>query len=70
MREISIVRQNLVDDEYYRPYCGSQKKCSWPRTVRTWTGFKCLECGWESLMPIEFMDRYNKKWPYTPQRIL
>lgn len=44
---MSIIRDNLMTQKGYSPYCGSiGKRCSMPRTTFTGTQFKCNECGW------------------------
>jgi len=69
MKEASIVRQNLMDDIGYRPYCGNDvqrntfRGCSNPRTI--WdpvlSQFRCLGCGWTSDFDKDFIDRYKAK---------
>jgi len=70
MKEESIVRENMMEDKYYAPYCGSvfpshpnYKTCSSPRT--RWneehSQVKCPECGWVSEFPEDFIDRYKAK---------
>lgn len=64
MTESSIVRQNLMDDVNYRPYCGAfDKRCTLPRTqYRTIDSqFICSECGWVSSFPEDFIKRYKEK---------
>ena len=68
MKEESIVRENLMTEKDYRPYCGNPNSrnkwsgCCNPRT--TWNGnqFECPNCGWLSQFPSEFIDRYKAKW--------
>lgn len=68
MTEETIVRENLMTQEGYSPYCGndiSQYKiggCNNPRTKFTGFQFKCPKCGWISQFPIEFITRYKSKW--------
>ena len=70
MKEETIVRQNMMDNINYRPYCGSvfplhpnYKSCSSPRTI--WSSGRnqmlCPECKWASEFPREFIDRYKTK---------
>jgi hypothetical protein len=67
MSEETIVRQNLMDDPNYRPYCGSNNwtgsklECNNPRTIWTDNQFKCPNCGWVSQFPKDFIDRYKQK---------
>lgn len=59
---MSIVRENLMTKEGYRPYCGDMAcKAGMPRT--TWDGdqFKC-RCGWRSDFPVDFIAKYKEKW--------
>lgn len=64
MQEETIVRQNLMDDPNYAPYCGSNKFCDHGRPRATWDAdrgqFTC-RCGWASHFPPEFMTRYRAK---------
>ena len=63
MTEETIVRQNLMDNVNYRPYCGSSERCSNPRTeYRTLDSqFICPECKWISTFPENFIKRYKEK---------
>ena len=64
MKELSIVRENLMNEPGYTPYCGSSScHLRQPRTTfntRT-SQFYCL-CGWNSTFPTDFIDRYKEKW--------
>jgi hypothetical protein len=66
--ESSIVRENLMGDKNYRPYCGNTisvfepGSCHNPRTVWNGKQLACPMCGWESQFPDEFLDRYKQKW--------
>jgi hypothetical protein len=62
MTESTIVRENLMTQEGYRPYCGSLNGCDNPRT--SWNGeqFVCPYCGWTSQFPNDFISRYKDKW--------
>lgn len=72
MEENSIVRNNLMNQEGYAPYCGSelcaprtpQSPDRWPRTkwIEKLNQFKCPKCGWTSQYPNDFIARYKKKW--------
>jgi hypothetical protein len=61
---LNIVRNNLMTDEGYTPYCGRDAKCSgrWPRMVFTGKQFKCPSCGWETQYEPEFIKAYLEKW--------
>lgn len=63
MQEESIVRQNLMDDKNYRPYCGNIINfCYNPRTeLRTDGQFICPNCKWISSFPDDFVKRYKEK---------
>jgi hypothetical protein len=63
MQEETIVRQNLMDNVNYTPYCGSDKDCYNPRTVyRPVDGqFICPHCKWISQFPEDFIKRYKAK---------
>ena len=60
---MSIIRDNLMTQKGYSPYCGSiGKRCSMPRTTFTGTQFKCSECGWVSSFDEKFIAAYKTKW--------
>lgn len=64
MKETSIVRQNLMDDKNYRPYCGSNiiNDCYNPRTeLRPDGQFICPNCKWISKFDNDFVKRYKQK---------
>lgn len=63
MTEETIVRQNLMDEVRYRPYCGEEKGCYNPRTeYRSVDGqFICPNCKWISKFPEDFIKRYRDK---------
>ena len=58
---VSTVKQNIMNDKYYTPYCGAMCKVM-PRTVRVGDQFRCPSCGWVSEYPEDFIAEYNKKW--------
>ena len=68
MTEKTIVRENLMTVEGYKPYCGNNVSrfaiggCSNPRVKWTGEQFKCPECGWLSEYPADFIERYKKRW--------
>ena len=59
----SIVRDNLMNEKGYKPYCGRAGRCSgyWPRTVFTGSQFRCESCGWQSNFEPEFIANYKAK---------
>lgn len=67
--EESIVRDNLMKDVNYRPYCGNNTVynklggCSNPKTY--WDNkseqFRCPQCMWISEFPEDFIKRYKEK---------
>jgi len=66
--EYSIVRNNLMKDPYYSPYCGNNvarpplgNGCHNPRTVWNGEQFVCPKCGWTSQFPNDFIERYKAK---------
>lgn len=64
MKELSIVRENLMTDKNYRPYCGNNLHdvCYNPRTeLRTDGQFICPNCKWISAFPDDFINRYKQK---------
>ncbi len=63
MKEETIVMENLIDNINYRPYCGTDKRCSRPRTeYRSFDSqFICPECKWISSFPKDFINRYKEK---------
>jgi len=71
MTEETIVRENLMTQEGYTPYCGNNAGrkiaggCSNPRTK--WNGgqFRCTECGWTSQFPFDFIKKYKVRWAIT-----
>ena len=69
MKELSIVRRNLLNDVNYRPYCGNDGNrseiggCYNPRTeYRPVDGqFICPHCKWISSFPADFIKEYKEK---------
>lgn len=55
----SIVRQNLLTEPGYSPYCGNHLCASMPRTRFNGEQFECPSCGWTSSFEPEFIDAYN-----------
>lgn len=64
MFESSVVRENLMTREGYSPYCGNWNcKVHSPRTTfHVSIGQFGCPCGWWSLFPVDFINRYKKKW--------
>jgi hypothetical protein len=66
--ENSIVRDNLMTQEGYSPYCSNNKArrttggCDNPRTKFNGEQFVCPHCGWVSQFPKDFIDRYINRW--------
>lgn len=58
----SIVRDNLMKREGYKPFCGNDK-CTlhWPRTEFNGKQFVC-KCGWSSNYETSFIETYKKVW--------
>jgi len=58
---MSIVRQNLLTQKDYTPYCGNNH-CSvlMPRSRFNGHQFECV-CGWKSSFEPEFIEQYKKK---------
>jgi len=70
MTEISIVRENLMTQVHYSPYCGNQISrsakggCDNPRTHwdKDKNQFVCPRCKYTTEFPIDFIIRYKKRW--------
>lgn len=57
---MSIVRENMLKQLGYVPYCGSDS-CTilhWPRATFNGAQFVC-RCGWVSKFEPEFIERYK-----------
>ena len=64
MKEKTTIRENLMNEQGYAPYCGAIH-CSYG-TIRTkfdktQSQFVC-KCGWISSFPLTFIKRYINKW--------
>ncbi len=62
--EESIIRENLINQKDYKPYCGSVR-CVYRMPRALWDPAKkqfTCSCGWISEFPDDFIDRYIKKW--------
>lgn len=59
---MSIVRDNLMNQKGYSPYCGNIR-CFFgmPRTTFNGEQFTC-RCGWVSGFPKGFIKEYKEKW--------
>lgn len=56
---MSIVRNNLLTQLYYTPYCGAETcRHRWPRTQFNGKQFAC-KCGWQSQFEPEFIEQYK-----------
>jgi len=58
----TIVRENLMTEKNYTPYCGSETCRLMPRTNFNGRQFVCPNCGWVSEFPLEFITEYKNKW--------
>lgn len=59
---MSIVRENLMNEKGYSPYCGDfWCRFHMPRTSFDGEQFKCM-CGWRSTFEPEFIAEYKRKW--------
>jgi predicted RNA-binding Zn-ribbon protein involved in translation (DUF1610 family) len=68
MTEETIVRENLMTQQYYTGYCGNNLPrnawggCDNPRTRFNGEQFVCPKCGWVSQYPADFIAKYKAKW--------
>ena len=64
MTETTTVRENLMTEQHYAPYCGSER-CGLGMQRAPYNTkleqFKC-GCGWVSEFPKDFIYRYKLKW--------
>jgi predicted RNA-binding Zn-ribbon protein involved in translation (DUF1610 family) len=58
-----LVRKNLMTIQGYSPYCGNYECKTSPRTKFNGDQFKCPRCGWVSMFPKEFIDKYKEAKP-------
>ena len=63
---MSIVRDNILRDKTYTPFCGNDKPkwliggCSNPRTILNRDGqFECPECEYVTEFPDDFVKQYR-----------
>lgn len=59
---MSLVRDNLMCQEGYSPYCGSETCKVMPRTKFNGEQFKCPCCTWVSQFDEAFITEYKAKW--------
>lgn len=60
---MSIVRDNLMTQRGYTPYCGAMDTCrTMPRSFFNGKQFQCRACGWQSQFEAEFIEQYKAKW--------
>lgn len=68
MTELTIIRENLMNEKNYSPYCGNNIHrhkiggCFNPRTYFNGKQFVCPNCNWTSNFPDDFIERYKMKW--------
>lgn len=68
MTEKTIVRENLMTEQGYSPYCGNnigrdfKNGCHNPRTVFDGDQFVCPNCAYRTTFPPDFIHRYKAKW--------
>ena len=61
--DMSTIRENLMNEQGYTPYCGNDECWGrWPRTKYSAGQFHCQFCNWKSQFPPEFIEEYKKKW--------
>ena len=58
MKNSSIVRQNLMSEKRYTPYCGHPTCEVTPRTIFNGAQFECPHCGWQSSFELTFIKKY------------
>ena len=64
MTEETVVRENLMAQENYSPYCGAEK-CFLRNPRAKWDNYKyqfTCRCGWTSSFPSDFIERYRVRW--------
>lgn len=59
---MSIVRENLMSQKNYTPYCGNMECHSMPRTRFNGNQFECPNCKWQSEFELGFIKKYKMKW--------
>lgn len=58
----SVVRDNLMNQRGYSPYCGNDKCPVVPRASFNGKQFVCKSCGWVSQFDPKFISQYKRKW--------
>ena len=65
----SIVQNDLMTQEGYTPYCGSNvprppvgNGCDNPLTKFNGQQFVCPKCGTTTSFPMEFINEYKEHW--------
>lgn len=67
---MSIVRDNLMNERGYTPYCGAEDcYLHWPRTRFNGQQFAC-RCGFETTFEPEFIAAYKAKWAGDQGRVI
>lgn len=61
---MSVVRDNLMNQSNYTPYCGGTCE-RMPRTRFDGEQFVC-PCGWRSGFPTDFIEKYKQRWAAPP----
>jgi hypothetical protein len=64
MKEETTVRENLMNEKDYSPYCGSNK-CRHKMHRAKWSDDKkqfTYSCVWVSQFPDDFINTYIAKW--------
>lgn len=56
---MSIVRENMLKERGYVPYCGGQHCTRMPRAPFDGSQFRCPACGWRSAFEPEFIEQYK-----------
>jgi len=59
---MSIVRENLMTQKGYTPYCGEPDCHIMPRTFFDGEQFNCPLCHWKSEFDEKFIKEYKAKW--------
>ena len=67
---MNIVRENLMNEPGYSPYCGAEK-CGglYPRTRFDGEQFVCPACRWRSQFPTDFIAEYKAKWNLAAKQV-
>jgi hypothetical protein len=61
--EGSVVRFNLMNREYYQPYCGVSRCFNRATFNKNKKQFECT-CGWISQYPESFIEKYLERWGF------